>query len=140
MFAFQCKGIECLLKSQILKSLKLCKLIVQTFDISNLDYLIYHNSQFEISKINDIWLQRYKDQKFRDCVKDLIPLYENSDIFKNMIKKYLDPMLFLLFSIFLDMSSNLLFKSISDLNNIFTIETQKLSFMGHSMPNVSNFS
>jgi len=31
------------------------------FDFSNLDYLIYNNSYFEISKAYDIGLQRYGD-------------------------------------------------------------------------------
>ena len=35
--------------------------MVQTFDISNLDYLIYQNSQFKISKVSGIGLQRYWD-------------------------------------------------------------------------------
>ena len=45
-------------KLQFLYSLYLCNLMAQTFNISNLDYLSEHNSEFEISKIYDIGLQR----------------------------------------------------------------------------------
>ena len=38
-----------------------CNLKVQTFDISNLNYLIDKNLQFEISKVYDIGLQKYMD-------------------------------------------------------------------------------
>ena len=35
--------------------------MVQTFDISNLDYLIYHKSYYEISKVYRIGLQGYME-------------------------------------------------------------------------------
>ena len=36
-----------------------------TFDISNFDYVIQHNSNFEISKVYDIGLERYRDEKIK---------------------------------------------------------------------------
>ena len=42
-----------------------CNLMAYFFDISNLDYLILQNLQFEISEVYDIRLSRYKDQRIR---------------------------------------------------------------------------
>ena len=36
--------------------------------------ILYEFTQFEISKLYDIGLQRYRDWKFRVCDKDTIPL------------------------------------------------------------------
>ena len=46
-------------------------------------HLILQNSQFEISKVCNIWFQRYSDQKIRVCGKDSIPL----QLIKNRLKK-----------------------------------------------------
>ena len=58
-----------------------------TFDISNLDYLIYKNSEFEISKVYDIGLQSYNDWKIRVCDKDSIPLLLY--LYSKMYSKYI---------------------------------------------------
>ena len=50
-----------------------CNEMVKTFYISNLDYLIKQNSQFEISKVYYIGLQRNRDQKIIVCCKNSIP-------------------------------------------------------------------
>ena len=49
--------------------------ISATFDISNVNYLIYQNSSFEISKVYDIGLQSYNDKKILVCGKDSVPLH-----------------------------------------------------------------
>ena len=43
--------------------------MTNTFDITNLDYLISQNPEFEISKVYNIGLQRYRKQKIRVCDK-----------------------------------------------------------------------
>ena len=53
------KGNESLPQTQIF--FYLCNLMMQTFDISNLDNLILQNSWFEIDTTNDFELQRYRD-------------------------------------------------------------------------------
>ena len=63
--------------------------MVETLDISNLDYLILKNSKFEISKVYDIALQRYRDLIFRVCCKDSIPYLIAPMKIKNKRKKTL---------------------------------------------------
>ena len=46
--------------------------MVQTFDISNLNYLKYQNLLLEISKVDDGGLQRYEIRK-SGCGKDSFP-------------------------------------------------------------------
>ena len=60
------------------------QLDVKDFYISN--FLIYQNLEFEISKVYDNGLQRYKDQKFQVCDKDSISLCVN---FKFSFAQYL---------------------------------------------------
>ena len=43
--------------------------MADTFDIANLDYLISQNPEFEIPKVYNIGLQRYRKQKIRVCDK-----------------------------------------------------------------------
>ena len=44
-------------------------LMVKTFNITNLSYLIKQNSLIEISKIDNIRLQKYMEKEIRVCVK-----------------------------------------------------------------------
>ena len=53
--------IKFLQQTKMFKSLIRCNLMVETFDILNLDYLIYQKLKPEISKVYEIWLQRYRD-------------------------------------------------------------------------------
>ena len=53
--------IKFLQQTKMFKSLIRCDLMVETFDILNLDYLIYQKLKSEISKVYEIWLQRYSD-------------------------------------------------------------------------------
>ena len=66
-----CKGTESLPQTPIYNPYIVCNLMVETFDISNLCYVMEQNLQFEISKVYDIGIQRYRDQKIRVCGKDL---------------------------------------------------------------------
>ena len=50
------------------------QLMVYTFDISILYNLIQQYAKFEISKVYNIRLQRYRDQKIRVCGKDSVSL------------------------------------------------------------------
>ena len=47
---------------------------LQTFDISNLDYVIYQNSLLKMSKVCGIGLQIYRELKIWVCGKDSNPL------------------------------------------------------------------
>ena len=77
------KEIESLPQTQIFKSLYLCNLMMLTFDISNKDYFVQQNSQFDISKIYTIGLQKYRDQKIRFCYKNSVSFLYKYFYFKN---------------------------------------------------------
>ena len=53
--------IKFLQQTKMFKSLISCNLMVETFDILNLDYLIYQKLKPENSKVYEIGLQRYRD-------------------------------------------------------------------------------
>ena len=59
----------------VFKSLYLNNPMLQTLDISNFDYLIKQKSKFEISKVCNIGLLRYRDLKTIVCSKDSISLH-----------------------------------------------------------------
>ena len=77
------KGIETLSQTQNFEFLYLWNLLMLTFDILNLDYLIWQNSQFEISKVYNIGLQKYRVFKIRVCGKDSITLW----FYKKVLQK-----------------------------------------------------
>ena len=66
--------------------------MVYAFNISNLDYLIYQNSKFEISKVFDIGWQIYKDKKIKVFGKDSIPFFLYLYLYTHLyFEKYLEP-------------------------------------------------
>jgi len=53
-----------------------CNLILETFNINiNLYYVILQNVYLERSKVQDLWLQRYRDEKIGVCGKGSISLH-----------------------------------------------------------------